>query len=314
MSQKKPTRQSSDFDAHVIFHGPKLRIRESGSETKEKNDFLGEITNSAADTHVFSGDGYKGALIQRGEELHLHIKSEERKDVRDLDASDLVDRVARSVGFAFGFHPWPVYRELRRDHVVVERWLSPRLGLSQSFLAPVSEALWHTYFSERTNPLFSIIPTVARGLATLRPNERERIETLLWHVHSSDMSKLPRSTQMLILCSALDGMVEVIAGVDNKIKRLATDKLWRRANDTLGFSWESWLKGIFALRGKYRHDLSHGRLWLPEERDFAEDMGDYARLGCAFMTLIAARCGYEGPLMADPYQRRKVIIRSLRPA
>ena len=55
---KRPARSQSgelSFSAHVIFDGPKLRSRDSGSETKSENDFLGKATNSSLDTHLFSG-------------------------------------------------------------------------------------------------------------------------------------------------------------------------------------------------------------------------------------------------------------------
>lgn len=311
--EERAAREHVSFDAHVIFHGPKLRIRDSGTEITRKNDFLGEAASSSADTHVFAGGGYEGALIQNKDELHLHLRSTEQDAALDAASpSELVDHVAQSVAFAFGFHPWPVYREVRIDHRVKERWLSPHLNLSQTFLAPVSESLWSTYHGQRSSPLYSIVPTVAAGLSRMDPTERKRTETLLWIVRSSDLSAMPESTKLLMLCSALDGLLQLIAGAADGSKRLKTNSLWRKASDQLGLSWDKWTEGIFEMRGKYRDTLAHGRLWIPEERPIDQHFTDYARLGCAFMTLIAARWGYDGPMIADPLEPRKVIIRDIK--
>lgn len=307
----KETKRHASFDAHVIFHGPKLRIRDGGSSVTRKNDFLREAVSSSADTHMFSGTGYEGALIQKSGELHLHLRSIDDDVTSSVSPSELVDHVTQSVAFAFGFHPWPVYRELRIDHRIRERGLSPHLDLEQSFLAPVSESLWLTYHDERSNPLYSIIPTIAAGLSQLQESERSRIEKMLWIARSTDLSGMPQSTKVLILCSAFDGLLQLIAGMANDDKFPKTDRLWRKASDKLGLSWDRWTSGIFEIRGKYRNMLAHGRLWIPEERSI-EDFGDYARLGCAFMTIIAARCGYEGPVLADPFESRKVVIRDIK--
>lgn len=297
------------FSAHLIFDGPKLRIRDSGSETSQLNDFLGKAASSSFDTHMFGGVDYDAALIQKDCELHLHVRSKEGTGVRRPLA--LVDRLTRSVAFAFGFHPWPSYREIRVDHRVYERWISPRFELGQMFIAPISESLWATYFSEKSNPIYRIIPTVEAGMRKLKRSERNRIETLLWHVRSTHFSELPHSTKMLVLCSAIDGLLQLVTGTENDLRRQPTDTLWRKASKELNLPWEKWMNQIFDLRGRHRHDLAHGRLWLPDERG-VDDFHEYARLGCAFMTMIAARCGYEGPILADPYKPQKIVISDLR--
>lgn len=311
MPPKLDRNERTSFFAHVIFHGPKLRIRDAGSKTTSVNDFLGDAVSSSFDTHVFADTGYEGALIQKDDELHLHLRSKEGNE-RIVDPKDLLDRVASSVAFAFGFHPRPAYRELKVDHRVVERWISPKFDLKQTFLAPVSDSLWSTFRADKDSAVHTIIPTVAAGLQALATSERERIDTLLWHVRSSALSGLPDSTKLLILSAALDGLMKVIAGVPEASQREKTDRVWRRASDLVRLSWEDWSEGIFALWGRYRHNLSHGRLWIPEEAEGNDDVLHYAELGCAFMTIIAARCGYTGPIMANPFELRAIDISKKR--
>lgn len=112
---------SSDFRSHSIFHGPKLRLPNSGSETLRKNDYLSEASESSLDTHVFQGQGYEGALIQKAQELHLHLRSNESNLLDEGNWSSVVRNVERALGFTHGFHPWPAYRETRLNHRVGER-------------------------------------------------------------------------------------------------------------------------------------------------------------------------------------------------
>jgi hypothetical protein len=63
---KYSTASGVPFTAHLIYHGPKLKIRNSGTNISTKNDFLGEATIPTADTHQFKSETWEGALIHRG--------------------------------------------------------------------------------------------------------------------------------------------------------------------------------------------------------------------------------------------------------
>lgn len=295
------------FSAHLIFHGPKLHMQDAGTEVTTVHDFLGRMTSSSFDTHVFRGNGWEAALIQKGEELHLHVREREGTTASVSDPIDLVNRLCDAVAFTHGFQPWPVYREVRVDHRVVERWLSPKLNLKQTYLAPLSGGLGDSVRTGSHPELVNFIPTITDGLAGLSEQERDRLGTLLWNVRSSALGDLPSSTKLLILCAAIDGLMKLIAGAD-----LGTSATWRRASDRIGLNWDRWTSGIFELWGQHRHDLSHGRLWIPEDAPIDQFFTDYPRLGCAFMTVIAAFCGYEGPVIADPFSSRAVVIRELK--
>lgn len=299
--------QEFDFSAHLIFHGPKLHLIDGGSEVIRTNDFLGQSTSSSFDTHCFSGPGWEGALIQKDGELHLHLRDNEDANTPVLNPIDLLDRASIAVAFIHGFHPWPAYREIRIDHRIVERWISPRLNLKQTYLAPVSQRMGIASRSEANSPLRSIIPTITEGLGRLRVEDRSRLSTLLWNVRSSALGDLPSSTKLLVVCAAIDGLLRVIAGDQHD-----TSALWHQANDRLGLSWDEWTSEIFELRGRHRHNLSHGRLWLPEESPADSFFTDYPRLACAFMILFATFCGYEGPIVASPFESREITIASIR--
>jgi hypothetical protein len=305
--------ETTEFSAHLIYHGPKLKMFGAGTKITTKNDFLGEAASSSADTHQFEADAWEGALIQHGLELHLHLRSREKADV-DLSAeeiTDIIDRANQTVGFVLGFNPWPVYREVRIDHKVFERWISPSFDLPTTFLTPVSESMWQHFLRDKANPFHRIVPTVSEGLGRIPESERKKLTMLLWHFRSGTIRALPSSTRLLILCAVIDGLMKLI-GKARDPQHAATDKTWHAANDALGFSWDKWTKDIFAVWGKHRHLLAHGWLWLTEESDAQEFFTDHARLGCAFLTFVAAYCGYEGPIMADPFKNRIITISEIK--
>jgi hypothetical protein len=301
------------FSAHLIYHGPKLKMRDAGTEVITKNDFLGEAASSTADTHQFQSGIWEGALIQQELELHLHLRSREGATV-DLSSQqiiDLVDHANQSVGFVLGFQPWPAYREIRIDHQVIERWLSPRFDLSTIYLVPASEAMWSHCRDDHSNAIHQIIPTIADGLGRLPKEDSKKLTTLLWHFRSGNDRGLPSSTRLLILCAVLDGLTKLIAGARSP-KKAATRKMWKRASAKLGFSWDRWTKDVFEVWGKHRHLLAHGWLWLGEEIDAKEFFTDHSQLGCAFLTFVAAYCGYEGPIIANPFENRIITVRDIK--
>jgi len=305
--------ERTEFNAHLIYHGPKLKMFGAATEVTTRNDFLGEAASSSANTHQFSSDTWEGALIQQGAELHLHLRSRQDADVElsSEQVSDVVDRANQSVGFVLGFNPWPAYREVRVDYRVFERWVSPRFDLATTYLTPVSEAMWTHFLGDPDNAFHKIIPTIVDGLGRVPRSERKKLTNLLWHFRSGTTRELPSSTRLLILCAVIDGLMKLIAGADDP-KKAATDKTWRTASDTLNFSWDGWTKNIFEVWGKHRHLLAHGWLWLTEELDAQEFFTDHAQLGCAFLIVFAAYCGYDGPILADPFKNRIITIRDIK--
>jgi hypothetical protein len=301
------------FNAHLIYHGPKLKMFGAGTEVTTKNDFLGEAASTTANTHQFESSIWEGALIQQGLELHLHLRSRGDADVNlsPEQITDLVDRANQSVGLVLGFQPWPAYREIRIDHKVFERWLTPRFDLMTTYLTPISESMWTHFLSDTDNAFHKIIPIIADGLGRIPESERAKLAKLLWHFRSGTSRELPSPTRLLILCAVIDGLMKLIAGADDPTKT-ATDKTWRNASDTVGFSWDRWTKEVFQVWGKHRHLLAHGWLWLGEEIDAQEFFTDHARLGCAFLTFVAAYCGYDGPIIANPFENRIINIADIK--
>ena len=307
-SKEEPTKCRS----HTIFHGPQLRMMNGTSETVQKNDFLGEASSSSLDTHVFKGAGYEGALIQSGRELHMHIRSSESHKWNTESWSELVKSIEQAVGFTHGFQPWPVYREVRIDHRIIERWIACHQALGQTSLSPISRSLWANVSGFDGDPLHKIIPTITEGFGSLTPTMQEGIKKLLWQFRATELSDLPPTTKLLMVSAILDGMTKVLAGKTDPNDKSPTDKTWKAGVETAGLSWEKWGSPLFELFGKYRHNLAHGWLWHSSFEDPSAYFTDYPQLCGGLNVLIAASCGYEGRILTNAFRSQATEIASIK--
>lgn len=304
--------RNKKYRAHSIFHGPELRMMNGTSETVETNDFLGEASSRTLDTHLLSGSGYEGALIQKGQELHMHIRTVEGHDWNRESWKRLIKSLEQAIGFTHGFQPWPVYCELRSDGKVDERWLACHQALDQTSLSPISRSLWAQSIGNKSDPIHQIIPTIASGLLVLNDDQRKGISNLLWQFRAMELSDLPHTTKLLMVCSILDGAMKVIAGMSDPEKKPKTDKTWMSACAIACLSWEKWGNPLFELYGKYRHELAHGWLWHANYEKPTDYFNDYPKLCGGLNTLIAAACGYDGAIMSDIYKSQATIIAKIR--
>ena len=210
---KEQEREKTGFNAHLIYHGPELKMFGAGTAVTTTNHFLGEAASSTADTQRFESEKWEGALIQQGLELHLHLRSRRDTDIEysEEEVTDIVDRTNQVIGFVLGFNPWPAYREIRINHKVLERWLSPSFDLPTTYLTPISKSMWAHFLGDPDNPFHKIIPTIADGLARVPQSERKKLTNLLWHFRSGTTRELPSSTRLLILCAVIDGLMKLIA-------------------------------------------------------------------------------------------------------
>ncbi len=64
VAEDKEATNPTSFEAHLIFRGPRLKLKNAGTNTVSKNDYLGELTKSSTDTYLFAGEKWEAALIQ----------------------------------------------------------------------------------------------------------------------------------------------------------------------------------------------------------------------------------------------------------
>jgi hypothetical protein len=300
------------FSAHLVYDGPKLIQKGSRTTVTTQNDFLGEATASSMDTHSLAGDGWEAAMIQKDSEVHLHLRATQQTLITSgKDLAELIECINIAVGFVLGCNPWACYREIRFDHIVFERWLSPHFMLSTTFMVPVSAAMNAHFRSDPKNEVHAIIAAIADGLRRFDSETREKLAVLLWHFRGATHKELPSSLKLLTHCAVLDGLIKLIAGYRSHNEDAPTTKAWAKAHAALGLPWDKDANPLFnELFGKHRHVLAHGWLWRDETTPVGEIFEDLAGLGMGFIFLVAAYCGYRGPILVDPYRNKMTVISS----
>ena len=163
------------------------------------------------------------------------------------------------------------------------------------------------HLGDSESEIYRCIPIIAEGLHALPERSRKRLMFLLWNVNEVSTGQLPDSTQMLMLCSALDGLMRIAAGMEDEENK--TTQVWKKGAEALGFNWDGWIQEIFELRPKHRDDLAHGRLWHMQEVENAAYFEHYPKLGAAFSAIFCRLCGYDGPVSDENYN--EVVIRDL---
>lgn len=289
---------SAAYSAHVIFHGPKLQIRDGSSKVTTTNEFLGDWYSETMNTHSFESDTWGAALIQKDAELHLHLSPKKDLEYEQLldDPREILRDIMDSVGFTHGFKAWPVYYSFWSPKYGREEWLRPDFNLKQSDDRPVQGPAFYHPRMPASGPYENIIPVIAEGLKLLPAASKKRLKFLLWNVTEVSTVQLPDSTTMLILTSAIDGILQIAAQMEDGGN---TRKFWKDGAKRLDLQWEGWVEGIFELRKKYRDDIAHGRLWHIQEIDSADYFRDYPKLASAFAILFARLCGYAGPMINE---------------
>lgn len=115
------------FEAVVV--GCKPIVENVTTLTVTKNSFLGKTTSWDCDTFVEKTSNYEIALIERKDELHIHLRTRGRYK----SDSAIVDRkrfqaLLEAVGFTHGFNPWPFRLEQWREGGLIEsRFSVPRV-------------------------------------------------------------------------------------------------------------------------------------------------------------------------------------------
>lgn len=299
-------------EAHVIFHGPMLRLKNGRTENRKTNDFLGDASSATLDTFTFESESYEGALIQDGQELHLHLRSRSEMPFTGEQWTSLVKRIELCVGFTHGFHPWPIYREVRLDHVVQERWIGRHLNLDQTGLSPICKSMEFDVIDRTDTPLARIIPTLEMGLSSCPAKVQSGLRQILWYSRATEISELPPTTKLLMACTTLDAVMKLLAGQEDPNKSAKTNRVWKEGVTAAGLSWDDWGVELFDCYGKHRHHLAHGWLLLPEDKEQTAFFDDYPRLVAGLGTVIAAHCSYDGPIVSNSYSGSILEIASIR--
>lgn len=109
------TRKGRSVEFVAVLPNTKPVFVNSGTETKVHHKFLGPVgSSSTSDTFIDATTNFDFALIQRGDDLHVHARSRTGYHGKSQqDDRRLFQGLLNAVGFTHGVHPWACRFEYR---------------------------------------------------------------------------------------------------------------------------------------------------------------------------------------------------------
>lgn len=189
----------------VLHHATLVGIKsplcsKSPTITEITNDFLGKAREWKNDTWTFERDGMTFALIQKEEGLHAYLRFKETELSPD-EQSARFSAFLEALGFTHGFRPWPLVREVRHDHWVVECEIAGCDSLPQMSAAPLSDRLM-TFHKESETMIMEVYDFVLSGSPLLK--RLRRLHGIVCEAHEGTVI---RETDLLGLCTVFEGLV-----------------------------------------------------------------------------------------------------------
>lgn len=124
----------------AILPGLELLIRPHGTRNQRSHPFHGELPSSKLDCFVGKVDGGEFCLEGTEEgDLEVSFSRPINAAGAHYPADKVFDSILAAIGYTHGSHPWPFYRQHRRDHRIVERWLKARDDIQRYGLTPLSK-------------------------------------------------------------------------------------------------------------------------------------------------------------------------------
>lgn len=334
------TGKAPRYEHVAILANTKLRFSNKGTQWKEEHPFWGERSGSKFDS--WDGTALDGEYSIRQSGLHLEIGFR-----HDGDDDDEADRrflaLLQTVAYTHAIFPWPTFVQGRRDGRVMKRRLKP-VHQIQGKIIPLRES---DHYSSPNSPTH-LIAAVAGLFHNLPAKEKGKLNDAMWVFRGADSEAAPSPLQMAMICSVIEGFrselfqaqappaafkevrdeaLEWINGIEaastcpertGMIKRLKSRTKDWNYNDRR-VEWEdaflplfpdrkAWVMEVFKLFNKHRHGPAHGSYGSITNGDPHEVLDAIGRLAGFVNIVIAARAGYQGPILESPFADRRIQL------
>lgn len=200
---RKPERKRTVARFEALIPDFKLPAHNAGTTTVRKNPFFKyNAQSSEADTLILRGRTYDVALIQRRDDVEIHLRSKGRyKSKSAAEDSNLFQGVLDAVGFCYGFNPWPHRRQQWRDERSVLDLLSVPRRLPQTVHAPFDEAL-----GQASPPPILLVARFFHQRSQLS----RKISEFLFLFRQAGDEPVHLPVQTLAFCSLFEGLVNLL--------------------------------------------------------------------------------------------------------
>lgn len=333
---------------HAVLPDFKLVDYNAGTDTTSKNAFLGESSHSKSDT--FHGEvlGWNFGLIERDDDLHVHLisKPEHRSEGEQHDWK-VFKGFLSALAFTHGQHTWPFSVEHHRDGKLLVGRLQLNKKVAKTPHAPFTKNL--AFGNAVGGPAWSFQDALEKAYVFFSAESKlaRESENLLHILREASAPGMPRRITLLSLCSLLESLVRVIyeerietkKAVETTDFKTAKQKILKELRERnqpklhrliailsnaepvnnrlrfgaviehLGLMPQDKWQELYDLWSKFRNPISHR---MSENNDSAnainEDLLAESKIAGAINCMILKLMNYTGPVRLSAFEDKYTRI------
>lgn len=312
----QPVVGDAEEELFAIIPKVSLRILNDGTDTTVRHPFHGELRSSKSNCFIGQVDGGTFCLHENetGDLMIYFRRAIDHSGARH-DTRQVFDGILIAVGYTHGCHPWPFYREHRRDHRVIERWIKPPEDCQRHGLRPMNDG--HLSFSPDARRLFV---TVAEFFAT-DTQAAQRHSRAQWLLREASPRHLAFELRLMALCVLFEGLMRDLEARYLSVTErehpsrggLVRREKWRQVLERHGLPWGDAFERVYESWDFYRSPLAHG--FQSRTTDNASTtFNAYSRLVAALHILLAREADYAGPLAKSILEGNEIVAIPTRPS
>lgn len=231
--------ESINAFAVSYFSNVNLRFKNTGVTESEEHPFWDKKTRS----HIVSWDGeilgYRFSACQIGNHIKLGL---EGKSVSAVDFYKFHSAFTHAFAFIHQINPWHTYQEVRLNGKIFTRSLKPVYQTQGRF-----KLFWEAHALQGEINANSVLESLTKWFLSMTPKQLSQYERLLNNFRGADNTLLPFDSQLLGVCTTLEGLLCTLpkpeeTPIFSEIKKLALDILERRCRKTDGHRQDIWMR------------------------------------------------------------------------
>ncbi|MHB9008007.1 MAG: hypothetical protein ACYDC1_13860, partial [Limisphaerales bacterium] len=316
--------------------------RNAGTETKRKNDFLGESSQSTLDTFHGQMAAWEYGLVERDGDMHVHLVSNPEHQSQGEDHDWRLFRAfLNALAFTHAKHAWPFSVEHRRDGQLITDRVHLHEDVADSPHAPFSKAL---AFNDLTNHLKSSFGVALEHAYTFFSGDAllaREVGTILYIFREGTGRGIPKRIALLSLCSLFEGLVRAVheeqvaprnadaTAEFQRVKNEVCEELLKKGQpaherlvsilkaaepvnnrmryeaviEHLGLKPEAYWQELYGLWSKFRNPMSHRMAKEDKSEDSIKDeVIAESRIAGALNCMVLRLMNYSGYVRHSVYE------------
>ncbi len=209
---EKPSPYSNGVWIHALVPDFPLIHTNGGTEFIEKNDFLGELTRSTADTFSGSFERVSFGLVRREKDLNIYLYLPNLIDeaISIQTHEQFLTAFLTGLAFATGQNCWPYHVTIRQNGRLLIDKLHAVRKTDRSSLAPFSERIGFNAKVGQIEWEFAAFLGKAAQFFNSKSEISEAASQALWLLRSADAKNVPDEITLMSLCVLLESLAGMI--------------------------------------------------------------------------------------------------------